>query len=58
MLDGGTGTDFELGGDGNDRFVLHVGFGVPNAIDGNAGTDTFDFRAIGGGFSGGLVIDW
>jgi serralysin len=52
VLEGGGGVDREAGGDGNDRFVLHVGFDVGNVWDGGAGTDTFDFRAIGAGFSG------
>ena len=52
MLEGGGGADRELGGAGNDRFVLHVGFAVGNVWDWGAGTDTFDFRAIGAGFSG------
>ena len=52
VLEGGGGVDVEFGGDGNDRFVLHVGFAVGNVFNGGAGTDTFDFRAIGAGFSG------
>ena len=52
VLEGGGGVDREAGGDGNDRFVLHVGFEVGNVWDGGAGTDTFDFRAIGAGFLG------
>ena len=52
VLEGGGGVDREAGGDGNDRFVLRVGFEVGNVWDGGAGTDTFDFRAIGAGFSG------
>ena len=52
MLEGESGTDTERGGDGNDRFVFNVGFTYPNLVDGGAGNDVFDFRAIGGGFSG------
>jgi serralysin len=58
VIEGQGGTDTERGGGGNDRFVFNVGFGYPNAIDGGAGTDSFDFRPIGGGFSGtAIVID-
>jgi serralysin len=58
VIEGGGGSDTERGGGGNDRFVFNLGFGYPNAIDGGAGTDTFDFRGIGGGFSAtGIVID-
>jgi serralysin len=52
VIEGQGGTDTERGGNGNDRFVYNVGFGYPNSVDGGAGTDTFDFRAIGGSFSG------
>lgn len=52
LLEGGSGVDYESGGDGNDVFEFHVGFTYPNTVDGGTGTDTFDFRAIGGGFSG------
>ena len=56
VVEGQGGTDTERGGAGNDRFVFNVGFGYPNAIDGGAGTDTFDFRPIGGGFSGAAIV--
>jgi serralysin len=56
VVEGGTGADSENGGAGNDRLVLHVGFGVGNVWNGNDGIDTFDFRAIGAGYSG-ITID-
>ncbi len=55
VIEGQGGTDTEQGDAGNDRFVYHVGFGYPNSVDGGAGIDTFDFRAIGGGFSGAAI---
>jgi serralysin len=58
VVEGGGGTDDARGGNGNDRFVFNLGFGYPNRVTGGAGTDTFDFTGIGGGFSGAsLVID-
>jgi len=56
VVEGQGGSDTERGGGGNDRFVFNVGFGYPNSIDGGAGTDSFDFRPIGGGFSGAAIV--
>ena len=56
VIEGQGGTDNEQGGGGNDRFVFNVGFGYPNTIDGGANVDTFDFTAIGGGFSGAAIV--
>jgi serralysin len=56
VIEGQGGSDTERGGGGNDRFVFNLGFGYPNSIDGGAGVDAFDFRPIGGGFSGAAIV--
>jgi serralysin len=56
VVEGGGGSDDERGGNGDDRFVFNVGFGYPNSVTGGAGRDTFDFRGIGGGYSGAAIV--
>ena len=55
-IEGGAGTDTMFGGEGDDRFLFQVGWGGGGEIvDGDDGTDTFDFSAVGAGFT--YIID-